>query len=180
MKRLAILAAAYLGLSMTGGAVFADRVVNRATRNPITAADRAAAADLAGTLGASLESVSVSGGDGDALRGWLFTPSRPNTHTVLLLHGLTSNRAAMTGAARLLLEAGYRTLAVDLRAHGDSDGELGVSGTQEAEDVRRWIAWLRNGASPGCVYAFGSSLGAGIAVQAADAPGLCAVVAVSV
>ena len=169
----------YLGLAVVGGAVFTERVIHRATRNPITVNDRAAAADLAGTLGASLESVSVSGDDGAALRGWLFTPVRRNTHSVLLLHGITSNRAAMIGAARLFLEAGYRTLAVDLRAHGDSDGEYGVSGPREADDARRWIAWLRNG-SQGCVYAFGSSLGAGIAVQAADAPGLCAVVAVSV
>jgi pimeloyl-ACP methyl ester carboxylesterase len=180
MKRLAILAAVYLGLSVVGGAVFAERAVHRAVRLPITATDRAAAADLALTLGAGLEGVSVSADDGAALQGWLFTPSRPNTHSVLLLHGITSNRAAMMGAARLFLEAGYRTLAVDLRAHGDSDGELGISGTREADDVRRWIAWLRNGQSHGCVYAFGSSLGAGLAVQAADAPGLCAVVAVSV
>jgi pimeloyl-ACP methyl ester carboxylesterase len=180
MKRVVILATAYLGLSIVGGAVFAERVVHRPTRTPITATDRAVAADLASTLGASLDSVSISGDDGAALRAWLFTPSRPNTHSVLLLHGITSNRAAMSGAARLFLEAGYRTLAVDLRAHGDSDGELGVSGTREADDVRRWIAWLGNGQSDGCVYAFGSSLGAGIAVQAADAPGLCAVVAVSV
>ena len=180
MKRVVILAFAYLGLAIVGGAVFAERVVHRPTRNPITATDRTVAADLASTLGASLDSVSISGDDGAALRGWLFTPSRPNTHSVLLLHGITSNRAAMTGAARLFLEAGYRTLAVDLRAHGDSDGELGVAGTREADDARQWIAWLRNGQSDGCVYAFGSSLGAGIAVQAADAPGLCAVVAVSV
>lgn len=180
MKRLAILAAVYLGLSIVGGVVFAERAVHRAVRLPITATDRAVAADLARTLDAGLESVSVSADDGAALRGWVFTPSRPNTHSVLLLHGITSNRAAMTGIARLFLDAGYRTLAVDLRAHGDSDGEFGISGPREADDVRRWIAWLRNGQSRGCVYAFGGSLGAGLAVQAADAPGLCAVVAVSV
>jgi pimeloyl-ACP methyl ester carboxylesterase len=180
MKSLAILAAAYVGLSIVGGVAFAERAIHRAARNPITAADRAVATELARTLGAGLENVSVSADDGAALRGWLFTPSRPNTHSVLLLHGVTSNRAAMMGAARLFLEAGYRTLAADLRAHGDSDGEFGVSGLREAGDVRRWIVWLRNERSHGCVYAFGGSLGAGLAVQAADAPGLCAVVAVSV
>ncbi len=86
----------------------------------------------------------------------------------------------MTSAVRLFLEAGYRTLAVDLRAHGESDGEFGTSSVREADDVRRWTAWLRTGAPDGCVYVFGGSLGAGFAVQAADAPGLCGVVAVSV
>jgi pimeloyl-ACP methyl ester carboxylesterase len=180
MKRLALVAAAYLVLSIVGGVVFAERTVHRATRLPITASDRAKAADLAGSLGAGLETVSLSADDGAALQGWLFTPSRPNTHSVLLLHGITSNRAAMTDAARLFLEAGYHTLAVDLRAHGDSDGEFGITGTREVDDARRWIAWLRSGRPDGCVYVFGGSLGAGLAVQAADAPGLCAVVAVSV
>jgi pimeloyl-ACP methyl ester carboxylesterase len=180
MKRLAIVAAVYVVLCLAGGVAVAERAVHRAVRQPITVTDRAAAADLARTLGAGLESVSLSAGDGAALRGWLFSPSRPNTHSVLLLHGITSNRAAMIGAARLFLAAGYRALAVDLRAHGDSDGEFGVSGLLEADDARRWIAWLRNGRPDACAYAFGISLGAGIAVQAADAPGLCAVVAVSV
>ena len=180
MKRLAVLAVVYLGLSAVGGVVVAERVVHREARHPIAPADRAVAADLARTLGAGLESVSVSADDGAALQGWLFTPSRPNTHSILLLHGITSNRASMTGTARLFLEAGYRTLAVDLRAHGDSDGDFGISSPREADDVRRWIAWLRTGSPDGCVYAFGSSLGAGLAVQAADAPGLCAAVGVSV
>jgi len=179
MKRLAIVAILYLGISIAGGVGVAERVVHRVVRQPITAADRAVASDLARALGAGLESVSVTADDGARLQGWLFTPSGPHADSVLLLHGISSNRAAMTGMARLFLAAGYRTLAVDLRAHGDSDGEFGISGPREAEDVRRWIAWLRNPPSHGCVYAFGSSLGAGLAVQAADAPGLCAVVAVS-
>jgi uncharacterized protein len=179
MKRVGALAALYVGLCFVGGAVFAERGVHRVVRRPIAVADRTAAADLARALGARLETVSMSAGDGATMQGWLFTPSPPNTHSVLLLHGITGNRAGMTGAARLFLEAGYRTLAVDLRAHGESDGEFGTSSARDADDVRRWIAWLRTGAPDGCVYAFGGSLGAGFAVQAADAPGLCGVVAVS-
>jgi uncharacterized protein len=180
VKRVGVLAILYVGLCFAGGAVFAERAVHRVVRRPITEADRAAAADLARSLGARLETVSISAGDGAAMRGWLFTPSRSGTQSVLLLHGITGNRAGMTGTVRMFLEAGYRTLAVDLRAHGESDGEFGTSSVREADDVRRWIAWLRTVGPDGCVYEVGGSLGAGFAVQAADAPGLCGVVAVSV
>ena len=180
MKWAGALAALYAGLCTVGGAFFAERGVHRAVRRPVTGADRTAAADLARDLGASLETVSISAGDGAAMRGWLFTPMGPSTDSVLRLHGITGNRAGMTGAVRLFLEAGYRTLAVDLRAHGESDGEFGTSSVREADDVRRWLAWLRTEAPDGCMYAFGGSLGAGFAVQAANAPGLCGAVAVSV
>ena len=180
MKRVASLAAVYFALSIVGGAVFADRIVHRNVRSPIISSDRAAATEMATALGARVENVAITAGDGAALKGWLFTPRTLDAHSILLLHGIGGNRASMTDAARMFLEAGYRTLTVDLRAHGESDGEFGVAGPREADDTRRWIAWLQSAHSQDCVYAFGMSLGAGIAAQATDAPGLCAVVAVSV
>jgi fermentation-respiration switch protein FrsA (DUF1100 family) len=78
----------------------------------------------------------------------------------------------------MFVEQGYRALAIDLRAHGDSDGGFVSFGAGERDDLRRWIAWLR-GAGTGCVLEFGQSLGAGLALQVADSPGVCAVVAES-
>lgn len=178
MKRLVILAVIYIGLCVFGGAFLVERALRR-PRHLITTADRARADDLARTLGARLETASIAAGDGATLRGWLFTPARPNSDSVLLLHGITSNRAAMLAPVRMFVEHGYRSLAVDARAHGESGGELGTFGVREADDLRRWIAWMRNGARDACVYEFGQSLGAALALQAADAPGLCAVVAES-
>ena len=174
-KWLAVVTAAYVGLSMAGGALLVDRALRRPKR-PVTGADRARAEDLARTLGASLETVSVAAGDGVALRGWLFTPAPASSHSVLLLHGITANRSAMLSSVRLFVERGYRALAVDARAHGGSGGELSTFGALEADDLRRWIAWLRPESRDACVYAFGGSLGAAMAIQAGDAPGLCGVV----
>lgn len=178
MKRLVILIAAYVVLCLAGGAFVADRALQR-PRQPTTPADREQAGNLARTLGARLETVSIVARDGVTLQGWLFTPRRPNSHSVVLLHGVTSNRAAMLTLVRLFVEHGYRSLAVDARAHGDSGGELGTFGVREADDLRQWIATIPSGAPDGCVYAFGQSLGAALALQAADTPGLCAVVAES-
>jgi alpha-beta hydrolase superfamily lysophospholipase len=172
MKRLVILIAACVAFCLAGAAFITDRALHR-PRTPLTPADHEQAGHLARTLGARLESVSIVARDGVTLQGWLFTPRQPAAHSVVLLHGITSNRAAMLALVGLFVEHGYRALAVDARAHGDSGGALGTFGVLEAGDLRQWIATMPDG----CVYTFGQSLGAALALQAADAPGLCAVIA---
>jgi len=43
---------------------------------------------------------------------------------VLLMHGWGDSRAQMTGFVELLLDAGFRVIAYDQPAHGDSDGKI--------------------------------------------------------
>jgi pimeloyl-ACP methyl ester carboxylesterase len=178
MKRLLGAAA----LCIAGASVVCGLVIERALHRPrqaITAADRAAAQELARSLEATLETIAIDAADGASLQGWLFTPREPNGHAVVLLHGVASNRAAMLSSVRLFLERGYRALAIDARAHGESGGRFGTLGALEAGDLRLWIARLAASEPKGCVYSFGQSLGAAFALQASDAPGLCAVVAES-
>lgn len=47
-----------------------------------------------------------------------------NGAAVLLMHGWGGARAQMTGFVDPLLEAGYRVVAYDQPAHGESDGEI--------------------------------------------------------
>jgi pimeloyl-ACP methyl ester carboxylesterase len=178
MNRLLAAAAACTALLVVACALLVERALGR-PKLAITAADRATAQELARDLGAALETISVVAADGVSLQGWLFTAREPNGHAVVLLHGVASNRAAMLPSVRLFLEHGYRALAVDARAHGDSGGGVGTLGAIEAGDLRRWIERLASHVPGGCVYSFGQSLGAAIALQASDARALCAVVAES-
>ena len=175
----ALIAAAglYLALSLIFGAVFVDRALHR-PRRAVSAADRARAEALARAVDARLDDASVAAGDGAILHGDLFTPARFGGHSVVLLHGIVSNRASMLPTARLFLEHGYRVLAVDARAHGESGGTLVTFGALERDDLARWIASVR-GLPGSCVYLFGGSQGGSYALQASDAPGVCAVVSVS-
>lgn len=176
MRRLALAAAIYLLLCAAGGVAVTERALH-VPRVPLTADDTRRAETLTAALGARLEAVATTAADGIVLRGWLITPATPLPHTVLLLHGTAANRAAMLDAARPVLEAGYRALLVDLRASGESGGAVGTIGALEDDDSRRWIAWLRRDVSDGCVYPYGMSLGAGMAILAASVPGVCAAVA---
>lgn len=175
---LLLLASAYLAVSLVAGAFVVDRALHR-PRNPLTEADHARADSLATSLDARLETASLAADDGATLQGWLLTARQPNGHTVILLHGITSNRASLLPLARPLVEQGYRALALDGRGHGSSGGDLVAFGALEAGDMRRWIEWLRRRDPPGCVFLFGGSLGAAVALQSADTPGLCGVIAQS-
>ena len=77
----------------------------------------------------------------------------------------------------MFLKEGYRILLPDSRAHGDSGGAIATYGLLERDDIHRWADWARQQPHTGCVYLFGESMGAAIALQATAAdPNLCAVV----
>ena len=177
MTRLAQLAGAYLIACLAGGVYATDTALHR-PRVPLTADDTAKAQALAADLGASLRAVSISASDGTTHHGWLMTPATPSGDAVLVFHGIVANRAGVLDAARMFVAQGHTTLLADLRANGESGGDIGTFGAWEADDARRWLARLAQEArSGGCLYLFGTSLGAAVAIHAADAPRVCAVVA---
>ena len=131
--------------------------------------------------GIDYEEVSFLTTDGLTLRGW-YIPSQ-NGAAVILAHSIASNRVGMLDAAVFLARNGYGVLLFDLRAHGESDGDLLPFGGNEAEDVRAAAAFVQERADvdPDRIGAMGWSLGAQVvllgtartdAIQAvvADAP----------
>jgi uncharacterized protein len=127
--------------------------------------------------------------DGILLRGWLVQPdanaagdsstNRINSRDwVLLFHGVADNRVGDLGVADFLLRAGYGVVMMDSRAHGESEGDLATYGWKERDDVRAIVATLEDKVHPQCIFAFGVSMGGGIALQAAaDEPRISAVAA---
>lgn len=104
------------------------------------------------------ESVEIPVSGGQSLRGWHFRGLDERT-TVLLFHPLRGSRRAMTGRAKFLHRAGYDVLAVDFRAHGESDGERITLGPGEAEDVRAVVGYVRRQSPHVKIGVIGVSLG---------------------
>jgi pimeloyl-ACP methyl ester carboxylesterase len=142
--------------------------------------------------GAARSSFDVRAPDGILLRGWIAQPSREWTagpppgapddarvhDWVLLFHGVADNRTGDIGVADFLLRAGYGVVMMDSRAHGESEGDLATYGWKERDDVRAIVSALENRVHPRCIFAFGVSMGGGIALQAAAAePRITAVAA---
>ncbi len=96
--------------------------------------------------------------------------------TILLLHGVTGDSAALTlGAERLREASGAAVIALDLRGHGQSGGTAGDVAYigQYKDDVADVIAAIRADQPNGRNILAGHSMGGGIALQFAqltDAP----------
>jgi pimeloyl-ACP methyl ester carboxylesterase len=124
---------------------------------------------------ARVQDVQMTGADGAVLRAWYVQPPRPNGKAVVLLHGITGNRIDPSGYGDIFLQHGYSVLLPDSREHGQSGGPIATYGILERDDVRRWVALVRQRA-PGCTYLLGESMGAAIALKAtAVTPQVCAV-----
>jgi pimeloyl-ACP methyl ester carboxylesterase len=177
MRRAVALLTVYLVACAVGGAVLTDRALTALRRRPVSHQERLRARAIAASARGTLDSVAIRAADGGVLHGWLLTPGDPRPDAVLLLHGIGSTRGGTLSVAQVLLAHGYPVLMVDLRAHGESGGALVTFGALEADDTRRWVGTLRRRFPSGCVFSYGGSLGASVALQASDAPGLCAVVA---
>ena len=105
------------------------------------------------------------------LAGVLSLHSQPRG-TVLVLSGHSSalrKNPYLLPWVGVFADAGYRVVVLESRGHGDSTGRMITYGVHEREDVRQVIDDLEDrGLLTGPLTAFGHSLGAAVAIQAAS------------
>ena len=135
-------------------------------------------------LNASYQDVQFSSTDGLTLRGWWIPAGRGDSNTgdgaeamgarrtVIVCHGLGGDKASMLPVARDLAPAGFNLLVFDLRAHGQSDGQLTSFGDLERRDVLGAVRWLRENHPEQSrrIFGVGESLGAAALISAAADP----------
>ncbi len=88
------------------------------------------------------ENVAFPSLSGATLHGWFLT-GRPGCGTVVLMHGVRSDRRSMTERARLLNGWGFAVLWFDFQAHGESTGSHITFGHLEALDAEAAVAFAR-------------------------------------
>jgi alpha-beta hydrolase superfamily lysophospholipase len=164
--RVTLLALLCLPVPASAGGIFASYILHplrRAiTEDEIKNADREWAHE-----GATRKDMVVMARDGIALRGWKIRAAHPNKKWVFLLHGRSQNRLSMIGYAKFLLASGYSVVMMDARAHGESGGTISTYGHVERYDVSAVLDALSASENVSHVYAFGESMGAAVALQAA-------------
>lgn len=128
--------------------------------------------------GAAREDFTVTAPDGAELQGWKFRAKESNDDWVLVYHGVSDNRMGMLGQTELLLRHGYNVVAMDARAHGESEGDMATYGWRERHDTRAVADALFASEKVHHLFALGSSMGAALALQSAEAePRIAGVVA---
>lgn len=87
--------------------------------------------------------------------------------TVILLHGIRSQKECFIALSDTLAQWGYNAVALDLRAHGQSGGTHCTFGVKEKYDVSKLIDVLNSEAHiSGNIGVWGQSLGGAVGLQA--------------
>ncbi|MDJ0740493.1 MAG: alpha/beta fold hydrolase [Gammaproteobacteria bacterium] len=118
--------------------------------------------------GLPFDAVRIDRADGGQVAAW-FARGAADKPGILLLHGVRSDRRAMLGRARFLIDAGYSALLIDLQAHGETPGEHITFGFKESDDVKAAAAYLARRVAPRRIGVIGVSMG-GAATLLGDAP----------
>jgi alpha-beta hydrolase superfamily lysophospholipase len=105
--------------------------------------------------------------DGLRLVGWVVEPPRPRA-TVALFHGMRYNRAQTLPRVCWLAAEGYRCVAFDHRAHGESGGKRTSFGFYESRDVLAVLDRIRTRWPHQPRAALGLSMGAAALCYAAS------------
>jgi alpha-beta hydrolase superfamily lysophospholipase len=126
-------------------------------------------------LGLPWESLECRTTDGLRLVGWVATPASPSRPraTILLCHGLRNTREQTLGRTAFLTRAGYRCVAFDHRAHGQSEGRRTSFGYYESRDVAAALAVTRRRWPHQPLAALGISMGAAALCFAAPEAAAC-------
>jgi uncharacterized protein len=115
--------------------------------------------------------------DGLHLAAWFVPGSR--RETLILVHGLGASRAGLLPMSVDLHVRGYNLMLLDLRAHGQSEGELSTLGVKEVRDIRAAVGYLKTQPEVDAdrIGIYGGSLGGAVALLSAGTmPELRAVV----
>ena len=120
-------------------------------------------------LGLAYEEINVLSRDRLKLNGWLVKAGPNAKGTILFLHGVADCKIAGIPYAKLFHDHGFNAFMYDSRQHGESEGTFCTYGYYEKYDVSGVVDYLasRGDLRLGKVGAFGTSMGAAIAIQAA-------------
>jgi uncharacterized protein len=93
--------------------------------------------------------------------------SNQNIGTIIYLHGVADNRSVASGIIPRFTAKGFKVIAYDSRAHGESDGKNCTYGFYEKADLRSILNILENSIKEPIIL-MGNSMGAAIALQAGE------------
>jgi len=91
---------------------------------------------------------------------------QPARATIILIHGIRSQKENWDNIARFLQKNGYNAIAIDLRAHGQSEGTFCTFGYYEKQDIAALIKYIHSQLQLNTpIGIWGHSLGGVISLQ---------------
>jgi len=120
-------------------------------------------------LGMEFRQVNITGHKDANLFGWhIISSAKPQTSTVLVMHGWGVNAEVVMPIALPLYRAGFNVLLVDARNHGQSDSDGHSSMPTFAQDIESALDWLKAQPKTGKIAIVGHSVGAAASLLVAS------------
>ena len=110
------------------------------------------------------------------LRGWYVPAPDTPSNTIIIIHDLNQSKINLLDHIRQFRDRGLNVCAVDMRAHGNSDGIEFTPGLPAILDVKMIIDQLLLTPETNHLIVMGIGLGSAIAMQVAAYDGRCDVV----
>ncbi len=120
----------------------------------------------ASDYGLTAEPLTLTTGDGLKLAAWRVDAENPRAAVVFLSGIHSPSVTAFFGHAAMLRKEGFSSVLVEMRAHGESEGDLICLGTKEVLDVQAAMQYIKELDPDLPVVVYGLSMGAGTAVNA--------------
>lgn len=108
----------------------------------------------------------ITGSDGTSLNGY-YAYSTQNNPWVICIHGYGGKATGMVEYTEMFRNLGMNVLTVDLRGHGDSQGNYYTLGVRDSDDIILWTNWLKESFNADKIILFGISMGGATALMAA-------------
>ncbi len=157
-----------LALLLCGGCAsdIADRLLRPPVFEQLAHQREMEARPIAARWGEHLHHFEYRGAGGVRLAAIALDPRGTVKGTIVLLHGLGDQKEGMLPFAQTFAEAGWRAIAPDLRAHGESGDKYCTFGYYEKWDCRALLDAVKaRGYDVDRVGVIGGSLGAAVALQ---------------
>lgn len=122
--------------------------------------------DISNGIKANGKSITYSSDDGLNLNAFLaYAQTDTAKASIILLHGIRASKDVFIPVMNQLTKNGYHAIAVDLRAHGGSEGQYCTFGFYEKLDVSNLVDYLLNEEGLKTIGVWGQSLGGAVALQ---------------
>ena len=106
------------------------------------------------------EELEITSYDGLKLKGYYYNKFKDSKKVMIIHHGYTANHYVCLQFLDMFFEEGFNVLLVDMRAHGESEGQYITYGYKEQKDLDLWVDLVREKiGDDGIIGLHGQSMG---------------------
>lgn len=108
-----------------------------------------------------VEKIEVTSEDGLKLKGYYYKQDDDSNKLMIIHHGYTANHYISLQYMKMFFDEGFNVLLIDMRSHGESEGDYASYGYYEVRDLDIWVETMKKKLSENIIIGLhGQSMGA--------------------